>query len=219
MGHVTKYYYECNSSKDKNREPLGHSKPSRNLHFGCGWSGYSNRWQSFVFAKFVYVVPVTHLKRPGAEGGSLAPRPPRVGQTGRTPGQPKPGSVPEWKSRPLRNLVLTSRPGGPYLLRMPRPPQARFPPPQFLRPHRPLRLRGGATARLRAAGGGRGGQSGRSGRKGRCGAARPREGECRALCARRPGVGAGSSSARGQPRCRGRPLEARGGQQRKMWLN
>lgn len=33
------------------------------------------------------------------------------------------------------------------------------------------------------------------------------------------GSGAAASCARGQPRCRGRPLEARRGQQRRMWLN
>lgn len=73
---------------------------------------------------------------------------------------------------------------------------------------------------LRAAGGGRSEQGGKNGRKGRCFAARPREGECGALCARRPGVGAAvRPSARGQPRCRGRPLEARGGQPRRTWPN
>lgn len=151
---------------------------------------------------------VTHLKLPGAEGGGsgTAAADVRAG-----PGPLKPGRIPDRESRAQRGLH--------------KPLPAQEDPatracacsekdlPSATAPAR------GVILRLRAIGGGRGQQGGRCGRKGRCFAARPREGECGARCARRPGVGAGASSARGQPRCRGRPLEARGGQPRRTCQN
>lgn len=64
------------------------------MHFGWGWSGYSNRWQP-ALQSLSRSSSVTHLKLPRAEREGMAPR--SLGRAG--PRQPKPGRIPESKSR------------------------------------------------------------------------------------------------------------------------